>query len=111
MRRLPSICAGVLFCSIAGRAQSGPPDSVTLSNDKLEIQILKQGASLASVVLRSDAGKLNPLWRPEQRANGGYGHFICVDGFGGVSPEEAKAGVQGHGEAVRTAFDVNGPTT
>ncbi len=85
--------------------------AVTISNDVIEITILRQGASLASVVLRSDPAKLNPLWTPAQRPNGGFGHFICVDGFGGMSPEESKAGLQGHGEALRTEFDVIGPVT
>ena len=29
----------------------------------------------------------------------GTGQFLCVDGFGGVSPEEKAAGLPGHGEA------------
>ncbi|MDZ4802659.1 MAG: hypothetical protein SGI92_31240 [Bryobacteraceae bacterium] len=85
--------------------------AVTIANDKIEITVLRQGAALASIVLRDDPSKLNPLWTPEQRPNGGFGHFICVDGFGGMSPEESKAGLQGHGEALRTEFQVIGPIT
>lgn len=83
--------------------------AVTMANDRIEITVLRQGAALASIVLRDDPSKLNPLWTPEQRPNGGFGHFICVDGFGGMSPEESKAGLQGHGEALRTDFEVTGP--
>ena len=79
-----------------------------LANDKLELLVLKQGASVASVILRDDPGKLNPLWDPARMAresNGtsrfssGTGQFLCVDGFGGVSNEEKAAGLPGHGEA------------
>ena len=70
--------------------------AVALSNDKLDVLLLKQGASVASVVLRDDPAKLNPLW---VSAGSGTGQFLCVDGFGPVSPEEKAAGLPGHGEA------------
>jgi hypothetical protein len=35
--------------------------------------------------------------KPNFRAS--MGHFVCVDGFGPVSADEQKAGLQGHGEA------------
>jgi len=70
--------------------------AVAYGNDKLELLVLKQGASVASVILRDDPAKLNPLWT----SNGsGTGQFLCVDGFGAVSPEEKDAGLPGHGEA------------
>jgi hypothetical protein len=99
---------GIAAAAACAADYRGKP-AVTMANDRLEITVLKQGASLASVVLRDDPSKLNPLWTPEQRPNGGFGHFICVDGFGGMSPEESKAGLQGHGEALRTDFEVTGP--
>ena len=84
---------------------------MALANDKLELLVLKQGASVASVILRDDPAKLNPLWDPARmarEANGrsnfssGTGQFLCVDGFGGVSNEEKAAGLPGHGgEAAR----------
>jgi hypothetical protein len=82
--------------------------AISLANDKLEVLVLKQGASVASVVLRDDPAKLNPLWEPARMArevngrnnfNPGTGQFLCVDGFGGVSNEERAAGLPGHGEA------------
>jgi hypothetical protein len=82
--------------------------AITLANDKIELLVLKQGASVASVVLRDDAAKLNPLWDPARMAresgarggfNSGTGQFLCVDGFGPVSSEEQAAGLPGHGEA------------
>jgi hypothetical protein len=33
------------------------------------------------------------------------GHFVCVDGFGPVSPEERAAGLPGHGEAHRVTWE------
>ncbi len=82
--------------------------AIALSNDKLELVVLKQGASVVSVVLRDDPAKLNPLWDRSRlareaglrsRFDPGTGQFLCVDGFGGVSPEEKAAGLPGHGEA------------
>lgn len=82
--------------------------AILLANDKLELLVLKQGASVASVSLRDDPGKLNPLWDPARmareisgRANfaTGTGQFLCVNGFGPVSKEEQAAGLPGHGEA------------
>src|ERR1035438_1650568 len=69
--------------------------AISLGNDKLELLVLKQGASVASVILRDDPAKLNPLWEPARMVsetggrssfNPGTGQFLCVDGFGGVSP-------------------------
>lgn len=84
--------------------------AIVVSNDKIELTVLPLGGPLASIVLRDDAEKLNPLWdsfrndresgRPV-RMTGGVGHFTCVDGFGPVSEEESAAGSQGHGEAHR----------
>lgn len=90
-------------------AQTAGSDTVVISNDKLDVTLLKLGGSIISIVLKNDTSKLNPLWQPEQHNFGGYGHFVCVDGFGGTSRDEAKAGLPGHGEAIRTRFDVIGP--
>jgi hypothetical protein len=87
--------------------------SLTLSNGTLELTVLPQGASL---VLRDDSEKLNPLWNPVRmkREQGlkadptsTAGHLVCVDGFGRVSPEESQAGLPGHGEAHLQTFDVH----
>jgi hypothetical protein len=75
--------------------------AISLSNDKLEVLVLKQGASVASVILRDDPSRLSPLWDPARMAreatgrsnfNSGTGQFLCVDGFGGVSNEERLPG-------------------
>jgi hypothetical protein len=125
MRRLLIILsASVLTVSIVaaqspGAAQGatfeGQP-AFTLSNDKLQMTILVRGGSIASLVMTDDAAKLSPYWNPARlarelgrtfRDTGSLGHFVCVDGFGPVSPEERAAGLPGHGEAHLTTFDVS----
>jgi hypothetical protein len=90
--------------------------AVTLTNGKLTITVLTQGSTLASVVLNDDPGRLSPLWNPMRMAreqgrgagfNPGMGQFVCVDGFGGVSPEERAAGMPGHGEAHLQNFSLS----
>jgi hypothetical protein len=88
--------------------------SITLSNDKLALTILVQGATFANLVLVGDAEQLSPLWNPVRmvRELGRSvppttiaGHILCVDGFGGVSAEERAAGLPGHGEAHLQTFE------
>jgi len=98
----------------AGESFEGHP-AATLSNGKIEITVLKQGSTIASIVLRDDPEKVSPLWNPMRMAreqgrtsafNPGMGHFVCVDGFGPTSPEERAAGMPGHGEAHLQDFEV-----
>jgi hypothetical protein len=98
----------------------------TLSNGTIDLVVVQKGATLASLLLANDATKLNPLWNPAMlareakqspRFGNSLGHFVCVDGFGGTSPEERAAGFPGHGEAFGTDFTIksfgkeNGVTT
>ena len=89
--------------------------AVVLANDKLQVTVLKQGGSFAELVLKDDPGHLSPLWNPVRFAReegrrlpegAGLGHFLCVDGFGPVSPEERAAGMPGHGEAHTLTWDL-----
>ena len=82
--------------------------AITLSSDRLKMTVLRRGASVADLVLADDTEKLSPLWNPvrmnrelgrETQPSSSVGHFICVDGFGGVSAEEREAGLTNHGEA------------
>src|ERR1051326_5486253 len=82
--------------------------AIVLSNGRLSVTLLEQGATLASVVLTSDHDAPDPLWNPIRLArengravdfNGAFGHFVCVDGFGQPSASERAAGLPGHGEA------------
>lgn len=89
---------------------------VLLSNDKLQLTVLRLGSTMANLVLLDDPAKLSPLWnaprlareagRQEQATGGVLGHFVCVDGFGPSSVEEHAAGIPGHGEAHATNFDI-----
>ena len=95
-----------------------------LENDKLELVVLSTGGAFASLTLKNDPAKTDPMWNParmsRERGNpnrgGGesVGHFVCVDGFGPTSAEERAAGLSGHGEAhvqpwLLTASEKQGP--
>ena len=79
-----------------------------LGNDKLEVAIVKQGGSMLRIQLQGDPQGISPFGNPElvpsvpdnRKLNGPMvGHFVCVDGFGSPSKEEAAAGIAMHGEA------------
>ena len=72
---------------------------LAISNDKLTLSVRTQGGAMVRMVLNDDPDKVNPM-------HAGLGHFVCVDGFGPVSPEERKAGLPGHGEAHRVPWEV-----
>ena len=89
--------------------------AVHISNGKLELTILQRGSSFAQLVMKGDPQRINPLWEPIRMARealskptfgASIGHFVCVDGFGGVSKEEAAAGLTGHGEAHIQTFEI-----
>lgn len=73
-------------------------DFRTLANDRLALRIRSTGGAMTQLVLKDDPDQLNPLE--------GLGHFVCVDGFGGVSREERAAGLPGHGEAHRVPWEL-----
>ena len=114
----------VLTASVAlAQSPGGPPRStfegqpaVTLSNDKLQMTVMVQGSSIASLVMTDDAEKLSPYWNPTRLGReagrtvpfaGSLGHFVCVDGFGPAAAEERAAGLPMHGEAHLTNFQVS----
>ena len=108
--RLFAILPALAFSALA---QDRAPDDTSLlaiSNDKLTLGVRTQGGAMIRMVLNDDPDKVNPM-------HTGLGHFVCVDGFGPVSPEERKAGLPGHGEAHRVPWEVvssekkNGVTT
>src|SRR5215813_2526439 len=90
--------------------------ALVIANDKLEAAISATGAAMVNLALLDDSERLSPLWNPNRMARelnqpprsrpGSYGSFICVDGFGGQSPDERTAGLPGHGEAQSQAFEV-----
>ena len=82
--------------------------ALVLANDKVELTVITEGGAMAQIVLAADKEKINPLWNPywiarqaglKPPANLYRGHFVCIDGFGPVSPEERAAGLPMHGEA------------
>lgn len=88
-------------------------EGLQLSNGKVELTMLPNGGAFADFHLAGDT--LNALWDPARMARtagtaGNFGtskgHFLCVDGFGPVSREEAAAGLSGHGEANKLAWEV-----
>jgi hypothetical protein len=95
------------------RSQFEDIPALVLSNNKLELTVLTNGGALANLILRDDPAKLSPYWNPSRYAResgrkfSGFamGHFVCVDGFGPVSPEEKDAGLSGHGEAHALAWE------
>ena len=87
--------------------------AIRIVNDRIELVVLKNGGSFASLTLANGSDRMNPMWdslradreqgRP-QRATGAVGHFVCVDGFGPPSSHERDAGMEGHGEAHHLAW-------
>ena len=99
--------------------------AVSIENDHLRVTVLREGGHIAEI-LDKRAG-INPLWippwpsiepstysperNPEYGADteskllsGIMGHNLCLDIFGGPSPEEAAAGLGVHGEGPVTAY-------
>jgi hypothetical protein len=118
MRILTRLGPGMILCLLASASGQnatfeGHP-AIPFGNDKLQLLVLRQGASVASVILKDDPEQLNPLWDPARmsresgrpaRFSSGTGQFLCLDGFGGVSREEAAAGLPSHGEAHLAEWD------
>ena len=83
---------------------------LVIANDKLTLSVRTEGGAMVRLVLNDDPDAVNPM-------HARLGHFVCVDGFGPVSPEERKAGLPGHGEANRVPWQMlssekaNGTTT
>ncbi len=93
---------------LAQQARFEGAPAIAVGNDRLDLLILPQGSSIASIVLKGLAAKINPLWNPmrlEREAGkpvtfrSGIGSFLCLDGFGVPSAEESAAGLPMHGEA------------
>lgn len=108
--RLASL-AFLIALSLAAQTFEDRP-ALQLSNDRITLLVMPQGGSLASLVLNDDSSHLSPLWNPIRYRFGSgsgpnysMGHFTCVDGFGPVSGEERKAGMEGHGEAHRLPWE------
>jgi hypothetical protein len=92
----------------------------TIENDHLRVTVLQQGGHIAEIFDKQ--AQVSPLWIPPWHSiepstydpalhsefgtgsdakllAGIMGHNLCLDIFGGPSPQEAEAGVTAHGEA------------
>jgi hypothetical protein len=104
--------------------------AMQLENDHLRVTVLEEGGHIAEI--RDKASGVNPLWTPPWPSiepsyfdplthteygdgidasllAGIMGHNLCLDIFGGPSPEEAAAGVPVHGEASLVRYDLRRP--
>jgi hypothetical protein len=105
--------------------------AVQIENDQIRVTTTLEGAHIAEI--QHKATGVNPLWIPPwlsiepstyDRAkhpeygpgpdarllSGILGHNICLDTFGGASPEEEAAGIGPHGEGPVTLYEASGNT-
>src|SRR2546427_12646958 len=101
--------------------------AVVIENTDLRVTLLEEGGHIAEIFDKQ--AQVNPLWTPAwpsiepstyDRAThpeygdsveasllaGIMGHNLCLDIFGGPSPEEAAAGMPVHGEAGVAPYDI-----
>jgi hypothetical protein len=101
--------------------------AVNLENAALRLTVTREGGHIAEIF--DKAAGVNPLWsppwpsvepsaydvarHPEYGGNaeskllaGILGHNLCLDLFGGPSPEEAAAGMTVHGEASVAPYEI-----
>lgn len=101
----------------------------SIENDAVRVTVLAEGGHVAEI--RHKPSGINPLWTPpwpsiepsayerskhpqygadaESRLLAGLmGHNVCLDIFGGVSPDEEAAGLTVHGEAPVAAYAITG---
>ncbi len=97
-----------------------------IENRHLRVTVLREGGHIAEI-LDKETG-INPLWTPPWQSiepstydpaihpygsgaeakllAGIMGHNLCLDVFGGPSPQEAAAGITVHGEASVAPYDI-----
>ena len=101
--------------------------AVQIQNERVRVTVLVEGGHIAEILDKSTG--VNPLWTPpwpsiepseydrakhpiygsdaESKLLGGImGHNLCLDIFGGVSTEEAAAGLTVHGEASVAKYEI-----
>ncbi len=103
-------------------------EAVTIENENLRVTVLVEGGHIAEVFEKSSG--VSPLWvphwvsvepsryTPEQHPQFGsgsdakllagiMGHNLCLDLFGGPSPEEAQVGYTAHGEGSVVRYQID----
>ena len=107
--------------------------AVSIENDAIRVTVLEGGGHIAEFFVKP-AG-VNPLWTPDwpsiepdrfdHATHPGFGagpadsrllsaimgHNVCLDIFGGPSPEEEAAGLSAHGEAPVATYQIDGHET
>jgi hypothetical protein len=101
--------------------------AVTIQNSRLRVTVLQEGGHIAEI--HHKAAGVNPLWTPPWNSlepslferlkpaeygdgddakllAGIMGHNVCLDIFGGPSPEEAAAGLTPHGEGSVAPYEL-----
>ena len=101
--------------------------AAVFENDQLRVTVLEEGGHIAEIFDKQTG--VNPLWTPpwpsmepsEYQAGfhrqygsgaeakllaGIMGHNLCLDVFGGPSPQEAEAGMTVHGEGSILPYDL-----
>ena len=107
---------------------SRPAAATSIENDALRVTVLHEGGHIAEILDKRTG--INPLWIPpwpsiepsaydaarHPEYGGGaeaallagiMGHNLCLDIFGGPSPDEAAAGLPVHGEVSTARFAVD----
>src|SRR5580704_10606499 len=101
-------------------------ESVSIENSHLRVTVLLEGGHIAEIFDKQTG--VNPLWTPpwpsiepstHDAADHNYGagpdakllagimgHNLCLDIFGGPSPEEAAAGITPHGESSVALYSI-----
>jgi hypothetical protein len=103
--------------------------AATIENQSLRVTVLAEGGHIAEVFDKHTG--LNPLWTPPWRSiepstydpavhshaygagadakllAGIMGHNVCLDIFGGPSPDEEAAGVTAHGHAPVAPYEIS----
>jgi hypothetical protein len=98
--------------------------AASIENDLLRVTVLEDGGHIAEILHKKSG--VNPLWIPPWAAQqdpdcgtgddaallaGIAGHNLCLDVFGGPSPDEAEAGLGVHGEASVLWYQIEGRGT
>ncbi|MGA2739436.1 MAG: hypothetical protein ABSG65_18595 [Bryobacteraceae bacterium] len=101
--------------------------ATSIENERVRVTVLYEGGHIAEI-LDKESG-VNPLWTPPWESiepstydarrhpeygadaeskllSGIMGHNLCIDIFGGPSPEEAAAGLTVHGEASVAVYEI-----
>src|ERR1700704_2160315 len=99
--------------------------AAAIENQSLRVTVLEEGGHIAEILHRQSG--INRLWAPPwptaepsqyfpdaaagaegKLLAGIMGHNLCLDVFGGPSPEEAAAGLTVHGEASVLGYKITG---